>query len=143
MEGESMNGGMDYGEFEQLAKNFKQLMKDYNKFLGDFLIKEGNKNLADVKRNTPGPNSTGRLRNSWKLSGPFKRGDTRYVVVHTNVKYAPWVENGHRIVNQYGTYGWQPGKHMAKNALFRTELNLDKNFNKAFNNFCRTRGIGK
>lgn len=142
MEGEQMTrGGMDYGEFEELAKNFKTLVKDYNKFLGDFLLVEGNKNLADTKRNTPV--DTSRLINSWKLSGPFKRGDERYVVVHTNVKYATWVENGHRIVNQYGTYGWYPGKHMARTALIRTELKLDKNFRTAFNKFCRERGIGK
>ena len=144
MEGESMSrGGMDYSEFEELAKNFKQLTKDYNKFLGDFLMKEGNKCFADTVSNTP--NVTGRLIGGWRLSGPFKRGDSRYVVIHNNVKYAKWVEDGHRIVKPSGedTGRWQPGKHMARKALINTELNLDKNFNKEFKNFCKTRGIGK
>lgn len=133
---------MDYSEFEQLAKNFKGLLKDYDTFTSEFLQIEGNKCLADTKRNTP--TRTSRLKNSWKLSGPFKRGQSKYVVIHTNVNYASWVEDGHRIVNQYGDTGkWQPGKHMARKALVNTQLKLDKRFETAFKKFCRGKGIGQ
>lgn len=133
---------MDYREFEALAKNFKSLVKDYDSFVDDFLEKEGMRCWADTKRNTP--TRTSRLKNSWKLSGPFRRGQSKYVVIHTNVKYASWVEDGHRIVNQYGDTGkWQPGRHMARKALVNTQLKLEKRFNTAFKNFCQRKGIGK
>lgn len=143
IEGESMStGGMDYSEFEQLVKNFRGMVKDYHGFLNEFLVGEGNRCLAETKRNTPV--DTGRLRNAWKLSGPFKRGDEKYVVIHNNVKYAGWVEDGHRIVNQYGDTGkWQKGVHMARVALVRTQLSMDKRFNTAFNKYCRMKGITK
>lgn len=136
-----MSGGMDYGEFEKFTKNFQELMKDYDTFTTDFLVKEGMSCLADTKRNTPV--DTGALRNNWKLSGPFKRNNVKYVVIHNNLKYASWVEDGHRIVNQYGDTGkFQPGRHMARKALINTELKLDSRFNRAFANFCKKKGIG-
>lgn len=132
--------GMNYNEFKQLAQNFKGLMKDYDSFLNDFLMVEGNKCLANTKRRTPV--DTSRLRNAWQLSGPFRRGTTKYAVIHNNVEYASWVEDGHRIVNQYGTYGFHPGVHMARIALAQTSNKLPQNFEKAFANFCRGKGIG-
>jgi hypothetical protein len=135
------SGGMDYSEFEKLVKNFRGMVKDYHQFLNTFLLGEGNRCLADTKRNTP--KDTGRLQNAWKLSGPFKRGDEKYVVIHNNVKYALWVEDGHVIKNQYGTYGWHPGVHMARTALIRTQLTMDKRFNRAFNKYCKMKGISK
>ena len=133
------SGGMDYSEFEKLVKNFSGMVKDYHQFLNEFLVTEGNRCLAETKRNTPV--KTSRLKNAWKLSGPFKRGDSKYVVIHNNVKYAGWVEDGHVIKNQYGTYGWHPGVHMARVALTRTQLSMDKRFNTAFNKYCRMKGI--
>lgn len=134
-------GKMDYREFEKLTKNFEGLVKDYDRFLSAFLTREGMKCLADTKRRTPV--DTSRLRNSWKLSGPYKSGAGKYVVIHNNVQYASWVEDGHRIVNQFGTYGWQPGVHMGRIALTRAALNLPDNFEKAFVAWCNGKGIGK
>lgn len=135
------NGGMDYGEFEQLVKNFRGMVKDYHQFLNGFLLTEGNRCLAETKRNTPV--DTGKLEGAWKLSGPFKKGDSKYVVIHNNTKYAGWVEDGHRIISHGVVKGWQPGVHMARVALVRTQLSMDKRFNTAFNKYCRMKGITK
>lgn len=132
--------GMDYGQFEQLLKAHKDLAKDYDKFLDTFLTREGMRCLRDTKRNTP--KVTGRLINAWKVSGPFKRNDNKYVVIHNNVEYASFVEDGHRLVRGGRTIKWVPGKHMAYLALLKTESNLDKRFEKAFADFCRGKGLG-
>ena len=85
--------GFDSHEFKELVNNFKQLAKDYDKFTTDFLMQEGMRCLANTKRRTPV--DMGTLRNRWKLSGPFKRGNTKYVVIHNNLNYASFVEDGH------------------------------------------------
>lgn len=133
-------GDFNYKEFEKFRDNFAGLAKDYDKFLGDFLMTEGMKCLADTKRRTPV--DTGNLRERWQLSGPFKRGDTKYVAIHNSVRYASWVEDGHRIVNQYGTYGWQPGRHMSRIALVNAEMKLPQRFETAFKKWCKGKGIG-
>ena len=142
-----MTGGMDYDEFEKLTKNFQKLVNDYDKFVDDFLKTEGNKCLANTIENTPvNPINGGRLKGGWRLAGPFKRaGNIRYVIIHNPVKYAIWVEDGHRIVNQYGvdTGRWKKGVHMARIALAETELKLDSRFRTQFNKFCKDRGVGQ
>lgn len=132
--------GMDYSQFEQLANNVKDLAKDYDKFLDDFLVQEGNRCLANTKRRTPV--DTGALRNRWKLAGPFKRGGDRYVVIHNNLNYASFVEEGHRLVRNGRTLKWVNGRHMARIALTQTQNKLDARFEKAFSDFCKARGLG-
>lgn len=133
---------MDYSEFEKLVKNFRGMVGDYHKFLNVFITKEGNRCLADTIKNTPV--DTGNLKGSWRLSGPFARGNEKYVIIYNKVKYALWVEDGHRIVNQYGDTGkWHPGVHMARTALIRTQLSMDKRFNREFNKYCKMKGISK
>lgn len=133
--------GFDMNEFKKLKKSVVELSREYDTFLNRFITGEGMRCLGNTKELTPV--DTSRLINSWTLSGPFKKGNTRYVAIHTNVYYASWVEDGHRIVNQYGTFGWQPGKHMARRALLATELKLPQRFDEAFADFCRGKGIGQ
>lgn len=163
--------GMDYSQFEQLANNVKGLAQDYDKFLDDFLIREGNRCLANTKRRTPV--DLGTLRNRWKLSGPFKSGRTKYVVIHNNLNYASYVEEGHMqrerflpiqyfeqspggseivayLRQKYGSdiegvklkNKWIPGVHMARIALTQTQNKLDLRFEQAFSDFCKARGLG-
>lgn len=162
---------MDYSGFEQLTQSFKQLSKDYDKFLDDFIIREGNRCLANTKRRTPV--DMGTLRNRWKLSGPFKRGNTKYVVIHNNLNYASFVEDGHMQHERFlpikyleqspkgsqlaaslrQKYGddiqgimlkekWINGHHMARMALTQTQNKLDLRFEKAFTDFCKAKGLG-
>lgn len=153
-----MSGGMDYNEFKKLTKSIEGLAKDYDKFLGDFLTEQGMRCLASTKRRTPV--DTGLLRNSWKLSGPYKNGNERYVVIHNGVKYASFVEEGHRIINKSGKVRvgvgkgktktiqatpyvkWQKGKHMARISLVEVQNRLPARFETAFKNFCKGKGLG-
>lgn len=163
--------GMDYDGFKQLTKNFKDLAKDYDKFLDDFIVTEGNRCLANTKRRTPV--DMGTLRDRWKLSGPFQRGGVKYVVIHNNLNYASFVEDGHMqhkrflpikyleqspggakiaasLKAQYGSdiqgimlkHKWVKGHHMARIALTQTQNKLDSRFEKAFSDFCKGKGLG-
>lgn len=131
--------GFEINEFKKFRKNVKNLNKHYDNFLNNFITKEGQVCLANTKSRTPV--DTHRLINSWQLSGPFTKQNTKFVTVHTNVNYASWVEDGHIIKNQYGTYGFKPGVHMARIALQQTESTLQANFDKAFKDFCRGKGL--
>lgn len=163
--------GFDYEQFKNLADSFKDMSKDIEKFIGDFLLREGMRCLANTKRETPV--DMGTLRNRWKLDGPFKRGNTKYVVIHNNLNYASFVEDGHmqrkrflpikylqkspggtEIVNylrqKYGSdiegvmlkNKWIPGKHMARIALTKAQTKMDARFEKAFVNYCKGKGLG-
>ena len=163
--------GMDYSQFEQLANSCKELARDYDKFLNDFLLQEGNRCLANTKRRTPV--DMGTLRARWKLSGPYKQGNTRYVVIHNNLNYASFVEDGHMqrerflpikyleqspggseivayLRQKYGSdvggvklkNKWIPGVHMARIALTQTNNKIDKRFEQAFSDFCTAKGLG-
>lgn len=140
MEGELMSG-FNHNDFKKFRDNFQNLVKDYDGFLDTFLTKEGMRCVGMTKRLTPV--DTGKLKGAWEVVGPFKRyGNERYVIIRNNTKYASWVEDGHRIVNQYGDTGkWQPGRHMGRIALTRTQLKLDKRFEKAFGDFCKGKGL--
>lgn len=162
---------MNYDEFKELVKGCKELAKDYDKFLDDFLTTEGMRCLANTKRRTPV--DMGTLRDRWKLSGPFKRGNTKYVVIHNNLDYASFVEDGHMQQERFlpikyleqspngsklaatlrGRYGndiqgimlkhkWIKGHHMARIALTQTENKLDARFERAFVAFCKGKGLG-
>ena len=162
--------GMDYSQFEQLANSFKQVQKDFDKFLDDFLLREGNRCLANTKRRTPV--DMGTLRNRWKLAGPYKKGKDKYVVIHNNLSYASFVEDGHmqrkrflpieylekspkgqqlaaQLRQKYGSSikgitlknKWIKGQHMARIALTQTQNKLDARFEKAFVDFCKGKGL--
>lgn len=162
-----MAGGMDHSQFKDFVKNFKDFAKDYHSFLNDFLTEQGMECLANTKKNTPV--DTGRLRNAWKLSGPFKKGDDRYVVIHNNVNYASFVEDGHRVRNNSGNISvpivdsrgkktgrktvirlgeegkgvrWVKGHHMARIALTKQQIKMPAKFETEFKKFCKRKGIG-
>lgn len=162
--------GMDYSQFEELVKSYKDLAKDYDNFLNDFITKEGMRCLANTKRRTPV--DTGTLRNRWKLHGPYKKGNTRYVVIGNNLKYASFVEDGHmqyarfiplthlavtgngnKIISamraKYGSNvkgiklkrKWIKGHHMARIALTQTQQKLPQRFERAFKDYCKGKGL--
>ena len=157
---------MDYSQFEDLAKTVKSFAKDYHNFLDDFLTKQGMECMANTKRRTPV--DTGRLRNAWKVSGPFRKGDDRYVVIHNNVEYASFVEDGHKVTNNSGNLSvpevtargkktgrrrvlklgdaakgvrWIKGVHMARTALVQQQNKMPGKFETEFKKFCKQKGL--
>lgn len=127
----------NYEEFKKLTENFKDLYKDYNNFVKEFLTEQGMLLLAKTKQRPRHPVDTGYLIGRWFMFGPFNNGNNYYVNVHNGVKYASWVEDGHRTVNG----GWVKGKHMAKIALTEVELKLETRFNKEFSQWLKQKGL--
>ena len=152
---------MDYSGFEELLENFKQVQKQHEKFIRDFLTEMGMRCLAQTKKLTPV--DTGNLRNRWELSEVFRRGDELYVVLFNPVEYASFVEDGHMQRNRFvpGSFlggkfeyipgypmgmvlsnKWIPGYHMARISISKIERELPKLYEKEFKEFMKTLGVG-
>lgn len=80
--------------------------------------------LADALRKATvekTPEKTGHLRRSWQIGQVTKRGDTYEIEVFNNVSYAPFVENGHRIVRNGTTVGYCEGVYMLRLSAMELE----------------------
>lgn len=117
-------GGFDYGSFKAMYERLdkavreqrvEQMVQQVLQELGDIL-------LRDVKRKTPV--DTGHLRRNWYLSKVEKHGEWYDVTVYNNVEYAPYVENGHRIVVKGVTVGFVDGVYMLRIAADELERRM-------------------
>ena len=76
----------------------------------------------------------GSLRDSWRLQGVQKKGNTYTCGAVTNLKYAPYYEFGHRqtpgrfvpAIGRKLKKGWVPGHFTARNALADVKKLLPK-----------------
>ncbi len=73
---------------------------------------------------------TGHLKGSWKAIKAVKRGGTWQSVVYNPVKYAPYVEYGHRT---RGGRGWVNGRFMMRHSADEIERNATKIIEKEVN----------
>ena len=103
--------GFDYEAFKRLADGLLSLEEgELDQFVKSQTAEMGNRFLGNVKRLTPV--KTGNLRNNWTVSEVATDNQGPYVIVYTNVKYAPYVEYGHR--QQPGRYVPELGKRLVK-----------------------------
>lgn len=87
----------------------------------------------------------GSLRDSWRLQGVVKKGNTYTSGAVTNLKYAPYYEFGHRqrpgryvpAINRRLKVGWVPGNFPARNALAEVKKILPKIMAMKLNNELR------
>ena len=68
------------------------------------------------------PRKSGHLKGSWRANAAIKRGGQWRTAVFNPVKYAPYVEHGHRKING----GWVPGKHMMERSAEDIERDAEK-----------------
>lgn len=113
-----INGG------KELAEKFKKISKDVENELEQALMTGGLRVERDAKIKVPV--DTGRLRSSiaTRLTA---EGDSRYVEVGTNVKYAPYVE--------YGT-SKQPAQPFLYPAFAENKQKIFNDIAKAFKKGC-------
>lgn len=64
----------------------------------------------------------GNLRRNWKTGKIKQSGNTVYIEVYNPVKYAPYVEYGHRTKNHKG---WVNGKFMLKTSAEEVQIIAD------------------
>jgi hypothetical protein len=74
----------------------------------------GQKIVREVKRGTNVV--SGNLRRRW-FSHVEKRSQDTNIIISNDADYAPYVNNGHRIVRGGRTVGMAAGKHMLENGI--------------------------
>lgn len=89
------------------------------RFIREVLQELGNMLLRSTRRRTPV--DTGHLRRNWFISSVRQRGDVFEIEIYNNTEYAPWVENGHRIVRNGNTVGWCDGVFMLRLSVIEIE----------------------
>lgn len=75
------------------------------------------------------PVITGHLRGNWKANKAVKRGSEWRTAVYNPVKYAPYVEYGHRTING----GWVNGRFMMTRSADEIERDAPKIIEKEVN----------
>lgn len=82
--------------------------------------------INDVKKNTP--TDTGYLKKHWRATRIHKSNSAVEKSLENNVKYAIYVNNGHRIVRNKKTIGYVNGKFMLEKAVHVVDKSLEKEF---------------
>ena len=102
-------GGFHSKELNELYKKLQKLRDtaDMDEFCKSCANELANRLLARATKRTP--SRTGTLRRGWRISPIQKDGDKYIVEVINPVKYASYVEYGHRTPNHKG---WVTGKFM-------------------------------
>ncbi len=119
-------------EIERFRKQLKAELGEISDVDRKVLNRAVNEGLRKVKFITPVDN--GVLKRSWKTSRTKKTANGVEKEIQNNVYYAPYVNYGHRVVNQAKeTVGWVVGKFMLEQTekfvwkrlseLFRKEIN--------------------
>ena len=129
--------GFDYSEFQKFRNNFARLTTEFSVWIEQFLLNEGMRFIAEVKRRTPV--DTGDLRNHWKLDGITRQGDTLKVWFVNPMYYASFVEYGHakpyKAGAAEGSADWVDGYFMMTVSIQVIERGMPSRFDKQFEAF--------
>ena len=83
-----------------------------------------------------------KLRRSWRKKGIVRSGNQITSTVINSVKYASWVNNGHRLVNRAGkTVGWVEGQKFVEKTEQAFEPHMESILEKEFENFLKELGF--
>lgn len=102
---------------DNLENVLDRMYSNYNKETEKYLKKIGKELVRGVKIKTPV--DTGLLRRSWDMEL-----EDNAVTIGTNIKYAPYVEHGHRTRGG----GSVEGRYMLKKSVEEIENKLDIEF---------------
>lgn len=135
--------GLDYSEFEQYRNNFARFTVEFESWIRKFLLREGMRFIAEVKRRTPV--DTGDLRNHWKIDGLTRNGDELRVWFVNPMYYATFVEYGHakpyKSGAQPGSPDWVEGYFMMTVSLEVIYRTMPARFNAEFEKFITSLGV--
>ncbi len=114
-------------EFEDAVKA-EQIISQTEKVM----VETAGNAVRVIKKLTP-DGKTHALRRGWS-AGHLKRvGKTTNVDIWNSVRYAPFVEFGHRMVVHGKTVGYQPGKFMMKRGINYVEKTFEREVGKVYN----------
>lgn len=122
---------------DQYRKELRSMLDDISKIDQKVLTRSVNAGLKEAKRLTPVgqyPKGTGKvggtLRKGWHSPRARRVGNGVEKVLENNVYYAPYVNDGHRIVTRKGvTVGYVEGKHFLERANNIVEKDMIREFN--------------
>lgn len=133
----------DYSDFQNYRNNFAQFTREFDSWLHKFLLREGQRFIAEVKPRTPVDTSD--LRNHWKLDGMTRDGDELHVWFVNPMYYATFVEYGHakpyKSGAQPGSADWVDGYFMMTVSLEIIQKNMPARFNREFDKFITQLGV--
>ena len=132
--------GFDYSEFQQFRDVFAKKTREFDSWMHQFLLQEGLRFIAEVKRRTP--DDTGDLRNHWKLDGMTRDGDELHVWFVNPMYYATFVEYGHakpyKAGAAEGSADWVEGYFMMTVSLEIIYQKMPQRFNREFEAFLKS-----
>jgi hypothetical protein len=120
-------GSFDYSDIKKMAGSFQKALNErvIERWIKEFLLEMAFRAERKIKKRTPVgiyPDRTGgHLRRNWQVGEVVKRGNSYAVEVFNNVKYASYVEHGHRTRNHRG---WVEGRFMATISMQEIERQL-------------------
>lgn len=135
--------GFDFTEFQAYRNNFMKMYLAYTKWLNGFLMDEGLRFIAAVKRRTPV--DTGDLRNHWFLESVTRQGDTLHCWFVNIMHYASFVEYGHakpyKSGATEGSEDWVEGYFMMEISLDEVYRKMPARFDKEFVTYMKAMGL--
>lgn len=126
-----------FGKFG--TKDFDAFVSEFeNKIQGKAIVTEIESALTQtagtalnkIKKKTPVDKGT--LRRNWQASNAKHFGGVFLIDIYNNTEYAPFIENGHRIVRGGRTVGYHSGVFMLRDAIKEVDDNWDKLVGKRF-----------
>lgn len=111
----------DISELEEFQKRLEAMEKNTFDNIAEQCTNElAARMLRKTKKRTPV--KSGHLKGSWRANAAIKRGGQWRTAVFNPVKYAPYVEYGHRTING----GWVAGRHMMERSADDIERDAEK-----------------
>ena len=128
--------GLDMNDFVEYSKNFKKLLPEFEIFLKEWMLKQSDILLTKTKARTPV--DTGNLRNSWSSGNYQRRGNKAQVEINNSAEYASFIEFG---TPARKNWKWADGAKMLTKSLYEMEQSMTIDFDKAFTEFLKQKGI--
>lgn len=111
----------DISELKEFQKRLEAMEKNTFDNIAEQCTNElAARMLRKTKKRTPV--KSGHLKGSWRANAAVKRGGQWRTAVFNPVKYAPYVEYGHRTING----GWVAGRHMMERSADDIERDAEK-----------------
>lgn len=115
------NASTNAAAIDKYRDELRAMLGDISQIDRKVLTSAVNVGLRDVKRNTPVNKSPyvigGTLRKGWHVTPTQPIGNGVQKALENNVYYAPYVNDGHRIVSKTGeTVGYVEGQHFLEHA---------------------------
>jgi hypothetical protein len=119
--------------WDKFEQDFRKMQPAWKQEIHAFLRSMALRWLAKTKQYTPV--ESGKLRAGWQVSDVVKNGGTLEITLYNTVEYAPYVEEGHKIVAGGRTVGFKEGCHMVAISLSELEEAMPKSYGAMFHKF--------